>query len=49
MFEGLRSAENSGGSGHKIQDIKELMDIPVVVLADMTKSPPVLMVYAANP
>ncbi|ODN85475.1 hypothetical protein L198_07557 [Cryptococcus wingfieldii CBS 7118] len=44
-FEGLRSAEG----GHKIQDVKELMSLPVIVTSDMSKSPPVLVVYACNP
>jgi len=43
-FDGLRQS-----GGHQIQDIKELMAIPVIVTADMTKSPPVLVVYACNP
>ncbi|KAK4687107.1 protein SSD1, partial [Tremellales sp. Uapishka_1] len=44
-FQGLRTS----GNGHRIQDIKELMKIQVIVTADMTKSPPVLVVYACNP
>ena len=36
-------------SGHKIQDIRELDNVPVLVCADVGKSPPVLMVYAVNP
>lgn len=44
-FEGLRSS----ASGHKIQDIKELMTVPVIVTADLTKSPPVIKVYSVNP
>ncbi|ORX38254.1 hypothetical protein BD324DRAFT_649631 [Kockovaella imperatae] len=43
-YEGLRSS-----GGHKIQDIKELMSLPVIITSDMTKSPPVLVVYACNP
>lgn len=42
-FEGLRSS-----GGHKIQDVRELMKVPVIVMSDMTKSPPVLMVYAGE-
>ncbi|KIY49261.1 RNB-domain-containing protein [Fistulina hepatica ATCC 64428] len=44
-FEGLRVTP----SGHKIQDIKELMTVPVIVTADLTKSPPVIKVYSVNP
>jgi len=44
-FEGLRAPS----SGHKIQDIKELMTVPVIVTADLTKSPPVIKVYSVNP
>lgn len=44
-FEGLRKTE----AGHRIQDIKEFSSIPVIVTADMSKSPPVLVVYACNP
>ncbi|RSH85671.1 hypothetical protein EHS25_003812 [Saitozyma podzolica] len=44
-FEGLRRTD----AGHQIQDVRELMEIPVIVTADMTKSPPVLVVYACNP
>ncbi|KZS97962.1 RNB-domain-containing protein [Sistotremastrum niveocremeum HHB9708] len=45
VFEGLRTTE----SGHKIQDIKEMMTVPVIVTADLTKSPPVIKVYSVNP
>ncbi|KAH7914175.1 SSD1 protein [Hygrophoropsis aurantiaca] len=45
VFEGLRTTP----SGHKIQDIKELMTVPVIVTADLTKSPPVIKVYSVNP
>jgi protein SSD1 len=44
-FEGLRMSP----SGHKIQDIRELMTVPVIVTADLTKSPPVIKVYSVNP
>ncbi|KAH7887691.1 SSD1 protein [Phlebopus sp. FC_14] len=44
-FEGLRTT----AAGHKIQDIKELMTVPVIVTADLTKSPPVIKVYSVNP
>ncbi|WWD19349.1 hypothetical protein CI109_103808 [Kwoniella shandongensis] len=44
-YEGLRNAEG----GHKVQDVRELMTLPVIVTSDMTKSPPVLVVYACNP
>jgi protein SSD1 len=44
-FEGLRITP----AGHKIQDIKELMTVPVIVTADLTKSPPVIKVYSVNP
>ena len=43
-FEGLRTT----ATGHKIQDIKQLMPIPVIVTSDMTKSPPVLVMYACE-
>ncbi|KAI0053558.1 RNB-domain-containing protein [Auriscalpium vulgare] len=45
QFEGLRTTP----SGHKIQQIKELMTVPVIVTADLTKSPPVIKVYSVNP
>ncbi|KAF8165293.1 hypothetical protein B0H34DRAFT_688609 [Crassisporium funariophilum] len=44
-FEGLRITP----SGHRIQDIRELMTVPVIVTADLTKSPPVIKVYSVNP
>ncbi|KAF8913951.1 SSD1 protein [Gymnopilus junonius] len=44
-FEGIRITP----AGHKIQDIKELMTVPVIVTADLTKSPPVIKVYSVNP
>lgn len=44
-FEGLRITE----TGHKIQDIRELMSVPVIITADLTKSPPVIKVYSVNP
>ncbi|KAH9006825.1 SSD1 protein [Lactarius hatsudake] len=44
-FEGLRTTP----TGHKIQQIKELMTVPVIVTADLTKSPPVIKVYSVNP
>ena len=40
IFEGLRTTD----TGHKIQDIKEMMTVPVIVTADLTKSPPVIKV-----
>ncbi|KAH9951601.1 RNB-domain-containing protein [Amylocystis lapponica] len=45
QFEGLKSIPN----GHKIQEIRELMSVPVIVTADLTKSPPVIKVYSVNP
>ncbi|KAF8655224.1 hypothetical protein AX16_003131 [Volvariella volvacea WC 439] len=44
-FQGLRTTQ----AGHKIQDIRELMTVPVIVTADLTKSPPVIKVYSVNP
>jgi len=44
-FEGLRTLP----AGHQVQDIKELMTVPVIVTADLTKSPPVIKVYSVNP
>jgi protein SSD1 len=44
-FEGLRTSS----TGHRIQDIKELMTVPVIVTADLSKSPPVIKVYSVNP
>ncbi|KZV75197.1 RNB-domain-containing protein [Peniophora sp. CONT] len=44
-FEGLKTTP----SGHKIQEIKELMTVPVIVTADLSKSPPVIKVYSVNP
>lgn len=44
IFEGLRSTPT-----HSIQDITEFATLPVIITADMTKSPPVLVVYACNP
>ncbi|ORY21371.1 hypothetical protein BCR39DRAFT_64105 [Naematelia encephala] len=43
-FDGLRTQ-----GGHRVQDVREMMSVPVIVTADMTKSPPVLVVYACNP
>jgi len=45
VFEGLKTP----AAGHKIQEIKELMSVPVIVTADLTKSPPVIKVYSVNP
>ena len=45
QFEGLRRT----AAGHRIQDIRELMSVPVIVTADLTKSPPVIKVYSVNP
>ncbi|CAE6457234.1 unnamed protein product [Rhizoctonia solani] len=45
QFEGLRRTP----AGHRIQDIRELMSVPVIVTADLTKSPPVIKVYSVNP
>ncbi|KAG8764016.1 hypothetical protein FRC11_006287 [Ceratobasidium sp. 423] len=45
QFEGLRRTS----VGHRIQDIRELMSVPVIVTADLTKSPPVIKVYSVNP
>jgi len=45
QFEGLKSIP----AGHKIQEIRELMSVPVIVTADLTKSPPVIKVYSVNP
>ncbi|KZT20354.1 RNB-domain-containing protein [Neolentinus lepideus HHB14362 ss-1] len=44
-FEGLKTT----AAGHKIQEIKELQTVPVIVTADLTKSPPVIKVYSVNP
>ncbi|KAI0938093.1 hypothetical protein AcW1_004821 [Taiwanofungus camphoratus] len=44
-FEGLKTTP----SGHKIQEIRELQTVPVIVTADLTKSPPVIKVYSVNP
>lgn len=44
-FEGLRITP----AGHKIQEIRELQTVPVIVTADLTKSPPVIKVYSVNP
>ncbi|KAI0304107.1 hypothetical protein BC826DRAFT_1089336 [Russula brevipes] len=44
-FEGLKTTP----AGHKIQLVKELMTVPVIVTADLTKSPPVIKVYSVNP
>ena len=44
QFDGLRITT----SGHRIQDVKELMSIPVIITSDVTKSPPVLVVYACK-
>jgi protein SSD1 len=45
MFEGLKDT----AAGHKIQEIKEQMTVPVIITADLTKSPPVIKVYSVNP
>ncbi|KAF8529132.1 SSD1 protein [Hysterangium stoloniferum] len=44
-FEGLRATT----TGHRIQEIRELQSVPVIVTADLTKSPPVIKVYSVNP
>jgi len=44
-FEGLRMTP----AGHKIQDIQEMMTVPVIVTADLRKSPPVIKVFSVNP
>ncbi|KAK2466250.1 hypothetical protein APHAL10511_001892 [Amanita phalloides] len=44
-FESLRVTS----AGHKIQDIRELMTVPVIITADLRKSPPVIKVYSVNP
>jgi protein SSD1 len=44
-FEGLKSSIG----GHKVQEIKEQMTVPVIITADLTKSPPVIKVYSVNP
>ena len=44
-FDGLQNT----GAGHKVQKIKELMQVPVIVTSDMSKSPPVLKVFSVNP
>ncbi|KAE8269781.1 hypothetical protein A4X09_0g2548 [Tilletia walkeri] len=45
VFQGIK--DNS--DGHRIQTIKELGTVPVIITSDMTKSPPVLKVFAVNP
>jgi len=45
VFEGLKATP----TGHKIQEIRELQTVPVIVTADLTKSPPVIKVYSVNP
>ncbi|KAL4241972.1 DIS3-like exonuclease 2 [Abortiporus biennis] len=45
VFEGLKTTP----AGHKIQEIREMMTVPVIVTADLTKSPPVIKVYSVNP
>lgn len=42
-YDGLRSK-----GSHMIQDIKELQKVPVIVLSDISRSPPVLVVYAGE-
>lgn len=44
-FEGLKILP----AGHKVQEIRELMTVPVIVTADLAKSPPVIKVYSVNP
>lgn len=43
-FDGLSTKD-----GHACQVISELHEVPVIISADMTKSPPVLKVVAVNP
>jgi len=45
VFEGLRQSS----ARQNIQDIRVLMNVPVIVTADLTKSPPVIKVYSVNP
>lgn len=35
--------------GHRIQEIRELQKLPVVITADMEKAPPIIKVFAQNP
>ena len=44
-FERLQSTPN----GHRIQTIQELVQVPVILTSDMSKSPPVLKVFSVNP
>ncbi|KAL7414362.1 hypothetical protein BDY24DRAFT_36922 [Mrakia frigida] len=46
VFQGLRTP---AAGGHRIQDIRELMTVPVIISADLEKSPPVIKVFAVNP
>ena len=48
QFDGLQAASAAMG-GQKVQTIKELMQVPVIVTSDMSKSPPVLKVFSVNP
>jgi protein SSD1 len=44
-FDGMRK---DVAGGHRVQDVKELMKVEVIVVSDVTKSPPVLVVYACK-
>jgi len=44
-FEGYEETS----AGHCIQTVKELQTMPVIVSADLTVCPPVIIVYAVNP
>jgi len=45
IFQGLKITP----AGHRIQEIREMQTVPVIVTADLTKSPPVIKVYSVNP
>ncbi|KAJ1039276.1 hypothetical protein NDA10_005142 [Ustilago hordei] len=40
---------DESGRGERRQKIKELMQVPVIVTSDISKSPPVLKVFSVNP
>jgi len=49
QWEGVEKIEAAPGVTHYVQTIKELQTVPVIVTADITKSPPVLKIFAVNP
>lgn len=48
QWEGVEKIEAAPGITHCVQTIKELQTVPVIITADITKSPPVLKIFAVS-